>query len=283
MNPNDSRPFLGLITALESETRALCGNVRTTVQGHFLRAETHCAQGRVVCLQCGPGPERALAAGRELATQGAGVLLCAGVASGIDPETRCGELLLGNTVCLLHENLPLAVPNDAPSSVETALRLLAEAKMPARSRPLLTTANPLLDAEERRHWFETTGAAAVDTESAGVALAAMEAKLPFLAVRAVSDSVSQPVSKEMIAACDNGAIGSAFGLIRTILQRPSLFGEFWRAGREYARALDALKKARKALFQACFESLETERMETPDKDADTPEEQNGNQVGNPIQ
>jgi nucleoside phosphorylase len=275
MNSTDQpRPFLGLITALESETKAFGGG-KPTPQGHFQRREFDCAQGRVVCLQCGPGPERSLAAARELVAEGAGALLCAGVAGGIDAQSECGELLLSEDVQLVHEGTPLAVPQERPGLAEAALLLLAGSRLRFRAGIMLTTATPLLDLSERERWHTLTGASAVDTESAGVALAAMEARIPFLAARAVCDSIKRPVSKAMLAACDNGAAGSMRGLVRAILRRPSLLGDFWRAGRDYSKALDTLRNARKALFQACFEAMtdpDSERSEADALNAPGPEE-----------
>lgn len=254
MPEHDSRPFLGLVTALESETKALCGNGKATREGLFLRREHRTRNGRIVCLQCGPGPERSLAAARDLAQEGAGVLLCAGVASGLAPEARSGELVCTTQILLAHKGEPLPVPLDCdPLGPEAAKRFPASEG--GRPRTLLSTTTPLLAPEEKQSWRERTGAYAVDMESAGVALAAGEAGLPFLAAQAICDTVSRPLSRRMLDVCEGASGASAFGLLRTMLRSPSLTGEFWRAGRDYARALDALKQAREELFELCFAAM----------------------------
>lgn len=67
---------------------------------------------------------------------------------------------------------------------------------------LATTDRVLIRAGEKRAFAEQTGAVAVDMESAGAARIAEEHKIPWLAVRAVTDSVNDDLPFDFNALAD---------------------------------------------------------------------------------
>ncbi|MEF2144097.1 MAG: hypothetical protein V3573_01510 [Desulfovibrionaceae bacterium] len=269
MNEDGSIPFLGLITALEAETRTLCGKARSISTPPFRRNEFEFEGARVVCLQCGPGPERSLAAARALVREGAGMLLCSGVSGGLDPEVRSGDLILTEGCMLAEEEMPLPIPTPRQELAADAADALEQAGISVLVRPILTTRAPLLDMDRKTRWFAVSGAASVDMESAGTALAAMEADLPFLALRAICDPADRPIPPEMLTACSPDGGVKLGGLFRGILRRPRLLGELWRTGRDYSRALDALAKARAPLFRFCLTVMSGNVMAQDNADADS--------------
>ncbi|SKA72259.1 Nucleoside phosphorylase [Paucidesulfovibrio gracilis DSM 16080] len=258
---HESIPFIGVVTALEAETKAVCRKAKAEAGEPFPRFDCSTAEARVVCLQCGPGPERALAAARQLISQGADMLLCVGAASGMDREAQSGHLLLTRDVLLLHDAHPMPIPHadqgDADRTPDiqpdnALVKTLEAKKLTVHVRPLLTAPPPLFGQEDRTHWNAETGAAALDTESAGAALAALESHRPFLALRALGDSVERPVSPEVLAACSGGG---GWSLFRRIVRHPGLFIKLWRMGREYSNALDALSKAWNPVLEHCVHAL----------------------------
>lgn len=259
---NDTLPLLGLVTALESETKALCGNIKLQRDASFQRGELQLPHGRVICIQCGTGPERSLSAGRKLVAEGAEMLICAGMASGLDPSVTNAELLVTQNVILAHEDAPLPIPVDEDLLDLGVLLELINVKVTAFSQPLLTTPTPLFNMVKRMLWFERSGAVATDMESAGVALAAMEAKLPFLAIRAICDTVKRPISDDVLAACAASGT-SMFSLLRSVVRHPSLLSDLWKTGRDYSRAMETLKATRDGLFEACFQAVTNARKSKP--------------------
>ncbi|MFQ5701990.1 MAG: purine phosphorylase, partial [Acidobacteriota bacterium] len=163
----------------------------------FRRGETasgHAAP-RVDVLVCGIGPDRAARAARRLFERGAGALISWGFAGGLSPE-----LLPGDAV------IPSAVmdPQGRRFEADPTWRghLLARLGMPTEDGPgmtLATTSMPLTSAAAKRSYHLHSGAEAVDMESAAVAAVAAEAGLPFLAIRAICDSVTEDLPPAALA------------------------------------------------------------------------------------
>jgi adenosylhomocysteine nucleosidase len=110
--------------------------------------------------------------------------------------------------------------------------LLAAAGLAAREAgigwtkgPIITVANVVWRASEKQALATASGAIGVDMESAAIARVAALGKVPFLAVRAVSDKVGDDLP------LDFNLWLSSFGLIRGILEvmtHPSLLRGLYR-------------------------------------------------------
>ena len=117
---------------------------------------------------------------------------------------------------------------------------------------ILTVDHLVADPAEKRRLAELHGALAVDMESAAVAEVCAECGVPFLAVRAVSDTVDTALSPELVRLL-SGANVSWWRAVRAVVRKPSLLGEFRRlardtkiAARNLARELVDLLAAQRA-------------------------------------
>lgn len=182
--------------------------------------------------------------------------LCAvysfGVAGGLDPELPPGTLLLSTRVSAQRvggdAGLPAASwPADA-ALLAAARRRAAAAGIPVRTGHFLGSDLEARDNPEAGNdpLHAQTGADIIDNESHIAAKFAHASGLPFLAIRAVSDSVTHPLPPAALIAL-NPEDGSpnlpaiAWSLIRHPLQLPALL----RTAREYRKALDALQAFRR--------------------------------------
>ena len=148
---------LAMIAALEIEARTLAGlrrhpGLRVSVSG--------------------PGPERAFEAARVAVAAGAGALLSWGIAGALSPARRTGDVML-----------PARLLSPAGEwGTDTGWRRRVEAAVGGQftvSEDALYSAEHVVSgAGARADLAGSTGAVAVDMESAAVARAAAEAGLP---------------------------------------------------------------------------------------------------------
>ncbi len=89
--------------------------------------------------------------------------------------------------------------------------------------------------EAKRVLARETGADAVDMESAAIEEVCREAGVPFLAVRAVSDTADTALSQRLVMLLSGGNV-SPVKATAAVLRQPSLLVEFWRLARDTATA-----------------------------------------------
>jgi adenosylhomocysteine nucleosidase len=130
---------------------------------------------------CGPGLERARAAGLEAVARGAGALIGWGLAGGLSHEADSGTVLLP-------EQLMSAAGSwrtDAEWRTRVAAALGPDL-LPLHG-PLYSAHSVLTDPADKAALAAATGAVAVDMESAAIARVAFDAGLPCLILRVVAD------------------------------------------------------------------------------------------------
>ena len=157
------------------------------------------ADGVLVCLS-GFGSERAARAVEALVAHGAGAIVSAGIAGGLDPTLAPGHIVLA-------ERVRDPRGEEHPTDREWRERLLAKLQggVACSIGPMLESSRVLARAEEKRAAHMRTGAIAVDMESAAVVIAAARAHAPCLVLRAVCDPASFTMPWSALAGVD--AIG----------------------------------------------------------------------------
>lgn len=144
-------------------------------------------QPRVLC--SGARPERAAAAARQLVEEGCDGLVSFGLAGALEEGLGVGGLVL-----------PDRVIGPGGRTVETDARWrkrliarLARGGVSPLVRPLLGSEHPVTLPSEKERLGRETRAAVVDMESHAVAHVAFEYNVPFLVLRAVSDTARRTV------------------------------------------------------------------------------------------
>jgi hopanoid-associated phosphorylase len=142
---------------------------------------------------CGMGEEAARQAAAGLKAGGAAALMSFGFAGALDSSLRPGDLVLPETV---HAGYSMPVDLDW----RFRLRQMLPASLNVSGGMLVTSKQMLSSASAKLQLARITGARAVDMESGAVAEAAADAKLPFLAVRVISDAVEFSPPPALLAA-----------------------------------------------------------------------------------
>jgi adenosylhomocysteine nucleosidase len=150
--------------------------------------------------QAGACAKRAAIEAERLVALGAGALVSFGIAAGLDPRLRVGDLVFADRVILPDGG---SVETDADwlelARAQSAGRMHAASS--ARSRE---PTELLATAADKRSLAACSGALCGDMESAAAALVAARAGLPLLVVRAISDSAAQDPARRRAGAAAAG-------------------------------------------------------------------------------
>jgi adenosylhomocysteine nucleosidase len=107
---------------------------------------------------------------------------------------------------------------------------------------VLTVPRLVADPAEKRSLHAETGADVVDMESTAVAEVCAARGIPFLAVRAVSDTADTALSPRLAELIAGGSV-SPWKAAWAVVRQPSLLGEFRRLARDTKLAAEKLASA----------------------------------------
>ncbi len=241
------KPALGLATATGPEARFVLGCKRWThVSGNrVLHSNAPCGVG-LLAVRSGVGLESAFSAARRLVQEGVTALVCLGVAGGLRPGLRPGEIVIGETV--IQEEGPGAWDADGPGA-QLAYRTLKAHGIKTWRGTVVSTNAAVLGAQEKGLLYRKTRALAVDMETSAVARTAAESNLPFLALRAICDPQERTLARDLTVCLDQGGRINLSVLRKNLLHRPSLVFDLLRTAKDFAVALFALGRAWRVLLK----------------------------------
>jgi adenosylhomocysteine nucleosidase len=175
-------------------------------------------------------------------------LLVIGVAGGLSPGLQIGDLAVAREI------RSLAGARFEPDSqlFEAALRLCPDA-VPATG---ITTGGIALSEEERKKILREVAEGAsvfADLESSIIAEAAASARLPYLVVRAMSDTPERPLPDIIAPSMDDGGAVRRDRVIMRALFRPSAWRQLATLGRIIRGCSNRLADAVEGL-EACASS-----------------------------
>ena len=207
-----------------------------------LRSELRClpigrgGPAHVVTFAAGGSPERARARALGWAAEGRiHALMSFGLCGGLDPQLEPGHIVVAHRIALPEGG---ALDFDAGWAHAIAAGIAG-----ARVAPLLGASDVAASADHKRALFERHAVPAVDMESRGVAEAAQEAGVPFVAVRAVADPAHRSLPKSAARAVDAHGRVRAMRVILGLAARPFDVPALIALGRDARRGHDALTAA----------------------------------------
>ncbi len=204
----------------------------------------------VIVQIAGPGPGRAARAAQQVlhSVQPAAVL-CAGLAGALGPSLRRGDIVLATRV----------VERDGGDGFDADPGLLeAASKIAVSSRVLrdvvVTSARVVGTAAEKASLASQGGA--VDMESVAVARVAAHMKVPFLAVRIISDAADEDFPIDLNQYIDEKGNVKRLQLALAALGRPTNLSFLLRLRRAAKEASGMLASYLESFLNACdFESI----------------------------
>ena len=167
---------VGILTGLEAERRIIERAISGTP--HILA----CAAAEA---------SRAEREAAALIAAGAQALLSFGLAAGLDPAVRAGDVLCPDRVIVAEGETRATDPAWREAVVATA----SSAGIAMTAGGLAAVDRVIATAAEKRTLWESTGVRAADMESGATARAAAKAGLPHIVIRAVAD----PAERDLLA------------------------------------------------------------------------------------
>jgi adenosylhomocysteine nucleosidase len=218
----------GVVAALDMEARSLRPMARRR-DGLF---ET--GDGTLVAVS-GMGRAAAVGAAGALVDAGATALVSWGMAGGLDPALRAGQIFLPAQVVAADG---IALATDARWREQ--LRAALAARQPLSEGRLFSSLAAITSVAQKASLFHVTGAAAVDMESIAVALVAQAHGLPFIAVRVIVDVATDALPDSVRDAADLSGEVNIGRLLARLCRRPQDVVPLTRLTRRYLEARRAL-------------------------------------------
>jgi hopanoid-associated phosphorylase len=208
-----------------------------------LAAEARIARAAGFQVIVGAGdPGRTAALVRE-AVREAKCLISFGVAGGLAPHMRPGDVILSSEV----------IGDDRRWSPGDAFqRQVADMArdIGASDGPVLGWRNIIASEDDKARAWRQTGAIAVDMESAIVARAAAAASIPFLVLRTIADSPTRALPPAALIPLSKDGTPAFAKVFREVLRRPGQIGALFGLALETRQALTALAGPARALRAA---------------------------------
>jgi adenosylhomocysteine nucleosidase len=214
---------------------------------HGFRAEVGCNEFAVVAH--GIGHKRAAETARRAFDRipNAELVIGTGVVGALSGGLKPGDLVLSDRTIMIHPDgkVDEQVTNVSAEHLRAIGRSLAIAGIAYSTGAILTSHRVLATGAEKRRAKESTGAIAVDMETAAIASEATARGLPFVAIRAVLDEVDDELFGAEMADEEGNVkpLAATSFLLRnpaTMLKLPRLIRNLSRATASIADALIAI-------------------------------------------
>jgi adenosylhomocysteine nucleosidase len=173
-------PRVAIIAALDRELRPLVRNWRAVQSQHEDHWFTFFESSYAVAVCAGIGPECGRrAAEAVIARYSPELIVSAGLAGALSADLRVGETVFPAIVIDARDS----------SRHETAIKDTKIAATPL-AKTILVSYPEIADFEQKQKLGKAYGAHAVDMEAASVAVSAEARRIPFIAIKSISDDLT---------------------------------------------------------------------------------------------
>ncbi len=174
----------------------------------------------------GIGAENAKRACEKLVSSNPSVILCVGFAGGLRSEINAGDIVLDTD-------------KSEPKIFNIITSLSFKKGIPCYSGQFWNSLSPLLKREQKLEVSRSSSSLAVEMEGESVWGAAKSRGIPFVSIRAISDTLSEDLPMIVTALGDHGNIGWNFW--KTFISRPWEWPSFFRLAANSHKAAQNLQ------------------------------------------
>lgn len=216
---------IGVISALSIEGRCLFPR-------HAPVGESVHVGNQVYLRIGGIGHENASKAAADFINEEVNLLVSWGVAAALGNATKAGDLVLAEQILDI-SGQPYPVQ---PAALQALKYFSEQAGLTTQSGNITETTGVLATETSKSELHQQTGAIAADMESAAIASAASRAKIPFLAVRVISDDAHTPIPHAISKNMDTFGRMNIPGLFVSLCFQPAEIMSLVRLARGFKQA-----------------------------------------------
>lgn len=231
---------IGIVFAMELESRGLKGvlsRTRRAQSKHSAHLAWQLGMLRITVAISGVGRANAAAATEALIEAGARTIINSGFAAALDDKAVVGDVVVVNKVLRCEASCQ---PLECDRGLSSAIPPSGSLGYSVWQSDVITSDKMILDPEEKRSIYSSTGAAALDMECYAAAVTCECLGVPFMSIKGVSDTASEELPAELVELL---AIRGAAGQLWFILMRPRIWGRLWRLRKNVMKASDNLGDA----------------------------------------
>jgi len=210
-----------------------------------LAAEARIARAAGFQVIVGAGDPERTAALVDAASRQAKCLISFGIAGGLAPHLRSGDVILSGEVIGPDRSWR------ANERFQEEIGNLAR-RIGAAEGPVLGAGELLATEDDKARAWRDTGALAVDMESAIVARAAEAAGIPFLVLRTIADPATRALPPAALIRLSQDGTPALTRVLGEVLRRPRQIAALFGLARETRQALLALAGPAHSLRGAIF-------------------------------
>lgn len=244
---------IGIITAMPEETTALLkqfGAAEKGSCGNLTAYACSCNGHDIMLCEAGMGFDNAARAAEAMinATQPE-LLMSIGFCGGISMDLIVGDVVIATAVAIVSGDEVEALPVEIPAVCSNFIaHQTAEGK---RIFGGLFASTPKIMAKQRLAELLSNGhrTQVVEMESAAIAIVAVENKIPFAALRAVSDPFDEELEFSLDEFCDERMRIRIHRVLLTILRKPRIMPQLIRLARNSSIAGANMARAAEAFLQ----------------------------------
>jgi len=238
---------IAIITAMPQETKAVLNIVDTPHRANLrgLKGVRCSMSGHdIQLMEAGMGFDNAARAAQAVIAEFEPELIISmGLCGGIDPQLRVGDVVVAIEQCIVSNNGVELVPVAVPAA---SLNFITRSKV-AGKRVFggLFAATPVITPKQRVATLLPPQAPCpvVEMESAAIALVAVEHRIPFAAIRTVSDPADEELGFSLDEFCGDRLRIRPHKVALTILRKPCIIPQLIRLARNSNVAASALSRA----------------------------------------
>ncbi len=200
--------------------------------------EARIAQGAGISVVYGQNRCKYIEVLHTHAKSGACGIISFGIAGGLSPHLRPGDIVVANAAITAKGSFPAC-----PAWARSLLGHLPQ----AHHLPVFGADAPVLTTLEKECLWKGTGAGVVDLESGTAAEVAALYDLPYAALRIVLDPSTRAVPLSALAGARDDGKTDALAVIRALIKRPKDLPGLLRLAGDSRKANQSLLRSRQAL------------------------------------